>query len=94
MLRLPKNSLPIYFFCKQKANPQSPPPIEVSSLANKAKVTDGSYFDTHAFVNALMSSGFTQKQSEQICYIFKDITNSMAQDIKKECATKPSQVEA
>jgi hypothetical protein len=67
-------------------------PKEASNLAAKANVTDNSYFDTHAFVNALMSSGFTQKQSEQICYIFKDITNSMAHDIKKECATKPSQV--
>ena len=61
------------------------------SLATKAKVTEQSYFDTHVFVNSLVNSGYTNKQAEQICYLFKDITNAMSQDIKRECVTKPSQ---
>jgi hypothetical protein len=76
------------------AQQQQPPSAttSASSLTNKVKVTEQSYFDTHVFVNALVNSGYTNKQAEQICYLFKDITNSMAQDIKRECVTKSSQV--
>ena len=50
------------------------------------------YYDSLAFVKSLTESGFTQSQAEQLCFLFKDIVNYIAEDIKKECVTKPGQV--
>lgn len=64
---------------------------DTASLASKAKPAESSHFDTHAFVSHLTTSGYTQQQAEQLCYLFKDITNAVVHEIKKECVTKSSQ---
>lgn len=54
-------------------------------------MAERSYFDTYDFIQSLIQKGFTQEQAEQLCILFKDIVNYIAQDIKKECVTKPGQ---
>lgn len=65
---------------------------ELSKQKSKSVVAERGYFDTHSFIKSLMANGFTQQQAEQLCVLFKDIVNYIAQDIKKECVTKPGQV--
>lgn len=65
---------------------------ELSKQKSKTVVAERGYFDTHSFIKSLMVNGFTQQQAEQLCALFKDIVNYIAQDIKKECVTKPGQV--
>ena len=58
----------------------------------KSVVAERGYFDTHAFVGALIQNGFTEQQAEIVCLLFKDVTNYISEDIKKECVTRPGQV--
>ena len=57
------------------------------------KVAERNFYDTHAFVKCLVENDFTQKQSEELCELFKDIVNYIADDIRNECVTKNGQVE-
>jgi hypothetical protein len=64
----------------------------VSKPVSRQIVAERGYYDSLAFVKSLTESGFTQSQAEQLCFLFKDIVNYIAEDIKKECVTKPGQV--
>ena len=55
------------------------------------EVSERGFYDTHAFVNTLTESKFTNEQSETLCMLFKDIVNFISNDIRKECVTRPGQ---
>ena len=65
---------------------------KLSKKMVKSVVAERGYFDTHAFVGALLQNGFTQQQAEIVCLLFKDVTNYISEDIKIECVTRPGQV--
>ena len=75
-------------------NKEAPPVVKevLTKKMVREKVAERGYFDTHAFINTLLQNGFTQQQSEIICHLFKDVVNYIAEDIKKECVTRPGQV--
>lgn len=56
------------------------------------KVVEKGFYDTHSFINSLVEHKFTQDQAEQLCFLFKDIVNYIADDIKNECVTRSGQV--
>lgn len=64
----------------------------LSSAKSRKVVAERSYFDTYEFIQSLTQKGFTHQQAEQLCVLFKDIVNYIAQDIKKDCVTKAGQV--
>ncbi len=64
----------------------------LSAQKSRKVVAERSYYDTYEFIQSLVAKGFTQAQAEQLCFLFKDIVNYIAQDIKKECVSKPGQV--
>jgi hypothetical protein len=64
----------------------------LSTQKSRNVVAERSYFDTHSFVKSMQQNGFSENQAEALCSLFKDIVNFIAQDIKKECVTKPGQV--
>ena len=67
-------------------------PTTLSAQKSRKVVAERSYYDTYEFIQSLVAQGFTQAQAEQLCFLFKDIVNYIAQDIKKECVSKPGQV--
>jgi len=74
----------------------SPTSIEPSTTSSsyelaRAAVAEISYFDTHAFVKQLESTGFSNAQAEEMCMLFKEVVNYVSTDVKKQCVTKPGQ---
>lgn len=68
-----------------------PPPKAYESLStqkSKNVVAEKSFFDTHLFINSLVSNGFEPRQAERLCELFKEIVNFVATDIKRDCVTK------
>lgn len=63
----------------------------VSTKRGTRKVVEKGFYDTHTFINSLVEHKFTQEQAEQLCFLFKDITNYIADDIKNECVTRTGQ---
>jgi hypothetical protein len=68
----------------------APPTIPTKRAGRK--VVEKGYYDTHSFINSLVEHEFTQEQAEQLCFLFKDIVNYIADDIKSECVTRSGQV--
>lgn len=60
----------------------------LSTQKSKNVVAEKSFFDTHLFINSLISNGFEQRQAERMCELFKEIVNFVATDIKRDCVTK------
>lgn len=73
--------------------PASQPAIPTGNTKRASrKVVEKGFYDTHSFINSLVEHKFTQDQAEQLCFLFKDIVNYIADDIKNECVTRSGQV--
>ena len=57
----------------------------------RTKVAERGYFDTHQFIANLTNNGFSLQQAEVVATLFKEVVNYIAEDIKKECVTRPGQ---